>query len=83
HGAMLCASLMVTLGALNAFILRLGMMRLLVGNIVLLWSVSDMLLIGAGVCGASVLVARSRAFLHDLLYLGIAYLSWLVLSALR
>ncbi|EIF79415.1 LysE family protein, partial [Burkholderia pseudomallei 354a] len=43
HGAMLCASLIVTIGAQNAFILRQGIMRSHVGKIVLLCTLSDML----------------------------------------
>ncbi len=83
HGAMLCASLIVTIGAQNAFILRQGIMRSHVGKIVLLCTLSDMLLIGAGVGGASVLVERYPAFVHAVLYVGLAYLAWFGLSALR
>ncbi|AJY39556.1 MULTISPECIES: LysE/ArgO family amino acid transporter [Burkholderia] len=83
HGAMLCASLIVTIGAQNAFILRQGIMRSHVGKIVLLCTLSDMLLIGAGVGGASVLVERYPTFVHAVLYVGLAYLAWFGLSALR
>ncbi|MBO2975869.1 LysE/ArgO family amino acid transporter [Burkholderia pseudomallei] len=83
HGAMLCASLIVTIGAQNAFILRQGIIRSHVGKIVLLCTLSDMLLIGAGVGGASVLVERYPAFVHAVLYVGLAYLAWFGLSALR
>ena len=58
HGAALCASLIVTIGAQNAFVLRQGIMRSHVGKIVLLCAVSDFILIGAGVGGASALVER-------------------------
>jgi L-lysine exporter family protein LysE/ArgO len=46
-------------------------------------ALSDFLLIGAGVGGASVLVSRYPAFIHALLYVGLAYLAWFGISALR
>ncbi|WP_345813656.1 LysE/ArgO family amino acid transporter [Paraburkholderia sp. PREW-6R] len=83
HGAALCASLIVTIGAQNAFVLRQGIMRSHVGKIVALCALSDFILIGAGVGGASVLVERYPAFVHALLYVGLAYLAWFGISALR
>lgn len=83
HGAALCASLIVTIGAQNAFVLRQGIMRAHVGKIVLLCTLSDMILIGAGVGGASVLVERYPTFVHAVLYVGLAYLAWFGLTALR
>ncbi|AXE92948.1 LysE/ArgO family amino acid transporter [Paraburkholderia terricola] len=83
HGAALCASLIVTIGAQNAFVLRQGIMRSHVGKIVLLCALSDCILIGAGVGGASVLVERYPLFVHTMLYVGLAYLAWFGISALR
>ncbi|KVT96203.1 amino acid transporter [Burkholderia ubonensis] len=83
HGAALCASLIVTIGAQNAFVLRQGIMRSHIGKIVLLCALSDMILIGAGVGGASVLVERYPTFVHAVLYVGLAYLAWFGLNALR
>ncbi|MEW6344608.1 MAG: LysE/ArgO family amino acid transporter [Pseudomonadota bacterium] len=83
HGAALCASLIVTIGAQNAFVLRQGIMRSHVGKIVLLCMLSDFILIAAGVGGASVLVERYPVFVHTMLYVGLAYLAWFGLSALR
>ncbi|KVN77867.1 LysE/ArgO family amino acid transporter [Burkholderia ubonensis] len=83
HGAALCASLIVTIGAQNAFVLRQGIMRAHIGKIVLLCALSDMILIGAGVGGASVLVERYPTFVHAVLYVGLAYLAWFGLNALR
>jgi L-lysine exporter family protein LysE/ArgO len=83
HGAALCASLIVTIGAQNAFVLRQGIMRAHVGKIVLLCALSDFILIGAGVGGASVLVSRYPVFIHTLLDVGLAYLAWFGVSALR
>jgi L-lysine exporter family protein LysE/ArgO len=83
HGAALCASLIVTIGAQNAFLLRQGIMRSHVGKIVALCAMSDFILIGAGVGGASVLVERYPAFVHAMLYVGLAYLAWFGINALR
>ncbi|WP_323123211.1 LysE/ArgO family amino acid transporter [Burkholderia alba] len=83
HGAALCASLIVTIGAQNAFVLRQGIMCSHVGKIVLLCALSDMILIGAGVGGASVLVERYPTFVHAVLYVGLAYLAWFGINALR
>ncbi|MFM0413672.1 LysE/ArgO family amino acid transporter [Paraburkholderia aromaticivorans] len=83
HGAALSASLIVTIGAQNAFVLRQGIMRSHVGKIVALCALSDFILIGAGVGGASVLVERYPVFVHAMLYVGLAYLAWFGVNALR
>jgi L-lysine exporter family protein LysE/ArgO len=83
HGAALCASLIVTIGAQNAYVLRQGIMRSHVGKIVALCALSDCILIGAGVGGASVLVERYPVFVHTMLYVGLAYLAWFGINALR
>jgi len=83
HGLALCASLIVTIGAQNAFVLRQGIQRSHVGKIVVLCTLSDFLLIGAGVGGASALVGRYPAFVHLVLYAGLAWLVWFGIGALR
>ena len=83
HGAALCASLIVTIGAQNAFVLRQGIMRSHVGKIVALCALSDCILISAGVGGASVLIERYPVFVHVMLYVGLAYLAWFGINALR
>lgn len=83
HGAALCASLIVTIGAQNAFVLRQGILRAHIGKIVLLCALSDFILIGAGVGGASALVERYPTFVHLVLYAGLAWLVWFGIGALR
>ncbi|MBN3814126.1 LysE/ArgO family amino acid transporter [Paraburkholderia sp. Ac-20347] len=83
HGAALCASLIVTIGAQNAFVLRQGILRSHVGKIVILCALSDFILIGAGVGGASALVERYPTFVHLVLYAGLAWLVWFGIGALR
>jgi L-lysine exporter family protein LysE/ArgO len=82
HGAALCASLIVTIGAQNAFVLRQGIMRSHVGKIVALCTVSDFILISAGVGGASALAMRYPRLVEVVLYGGLAYLAWFGLSTL-
>ncbi len=83
HGAALCASLIVTIGAQNAFVLRQGIMRSHVGKIVVLCTLSDFILISLGVGGASALVERYPTLVHAMLYVGLAYLVWFGIGALR
>ncbi|MGN6666069.1 MAG: LysE/ArgO family amino acid transporter [Trinickia sp.] len=83
HGAALCASLIVTIGAQNAFVLRQGIMRSHVGKIVALCTISDFLLISAGVGGASALAMRYPRVVEVVLYGGLAYLAWFGLSTLK
>ena len=83
HGAALCASLIVTIGAQNAFVLRQGIMRSHIGKIIVVCMLSDFALIAAGVGGASALVERYPRFVHAMLYAGLAYLAWFGISALR
>ncbi len=51
-------SLIVAIGAQNAFVLRQGLRREHVGVVVAICAVSDLLLIGAGVAGVGALVER-------------------------
>ncbi|WP_322102066.1 LysE/ArgO family amino acid transporter [Paraburkholderia sp. J41] len=83
HGAALCASLIVTIGAQNAFVLRQGILRSHIGKIVVLCALSDFILIGLGVGGASALVERYPTFVHVVLYAGLAWLVWFGIGALR
>jgi len=82
HGAVLCASLIVTIGVQNAYVLRQGIVRSHVGKIVALCALSDFALIAAGVGGASALVESYPRVVHALLYVGLAYLLWFGLNAL-
>ncbi|HTJ95631.1 MAG TPA: LysE/ArgO family amino acid transporter [Pararobbsia sp.] len=83
HGAALCASLIVTIGAQNAYVLRQGISRSHVAKIVLLCTLSDFALIAAGVGGASALMVQYPRFVHVMLYAGLAYLVWFGVMAWR
>jgi len=67
-------SLIVAIGAQNAFVLRQGLRRAHTGTVVALCAASDALLIGVGVGGMGVFVHRHPLLLDVLRWAGAAYL---------
>jgi len=63
NGFLLGASLIIAIGAQNAFVLRQGLRREFVLAVCLICAFSDALLIAAGVAGLGTLVARSETLL--------------------
>ncbi|WP_043499631.1 LysE/ArgO family amino acid transporter [Georgenia sp. SUBG003] len=77
-------SLIVAIGAQNAFVLRQGLARRHVGVVVVICAVSDALLILAGVSGVGAVVQDHPTLLSVLRWVGAAYLfGYGVLSLLR
>jgi len=77
-------SLIVAIGAQNAFVLRQGVRREHVGTVVVICAASDMVLIAAGTAGLGAVVARSGAVLEVVRWVGAAVLvGYGVRSALR
>ena len=74
-GFFLGASLIIAIGAQNAFVLRLGLQRRHVLPVVLVCSFSDAVLIAAGVAGMGSLVKQSPTLLMIISWGGIAFLS--------
>ena len=68
-------SLIVVIGAQNAYVLRQGLRREHVGAAVAICAVSDLALIGAGVAGIGVLVERAPTALDVVRWLGVAFLT--------
>jgi L-lysine exporter family protein LysE/ArgO len=68
-------SLIVVIGAQNAYVLRQGLRREHVGAAVAICAVSDLVLIGAGVAGIGVLVERAPTALDVVRWLGVAFLT--------
>jgi L-lysine exporter family protein LysE/ArgO len=62
-GFLLGASLIIAIGAQNAFVLRQGLKRQFVFVVCLICALSDALLIAAGVAGLGTLVSRSQTAL--------------------
>jgi L-lysine exporter family protein LysE/ArgO len=76
-------SLIVAIGAQNAYVLRQGLRRDRVGAVVLVCALSDLVLIAAGVAGIGVVVDRA-AFVLDLVrWFGVAFLVWYAVGSLR
>lgn len=67
-------SLIVAIGAQNAYVLRQGLARRHVGIVVAICAVSDALLIGAGVSGVGAVVREQPVLLAVLRWAGAAYL---------
>ena len=75
-------SLIVAIGAQNAFVLRQGLAREHVGVVVAICAVSDAILIVAGVAGIGTIVERAGWVLDVVRWLGVAFLTWYGVSSL-
>jgi L-lysine exporter family protein LysE/ArgO len=76
-------SLIVAIGAQNAFVLRQGLRRDRVAAVVLVCAVSDLLLIVAGVAGIGALVDRAGGVIDVVRWLGVGFLAWYGVGSLR
>lgn len=76
-------SLIVVIGAQNAFVLRQGLRREHVGLVVAVCAASDAVLIAAGVAGLGALVQAAPVALQVARWGGAAFLLWLVVGAVR
>ncbi|HEU4567286.1 MAG TPA: LysE/ArgO family amino acid transporter [Marmoricola sp.] len=76
-------SLIVAIGAQNAYVLRQGLLRSHVGPVVAVCAISDLVLIAAGVAGVGTLVDRAGWVLDVVRWVGVAFLTWYAISSLR
>jgi L-lysine exporter family protein LysE/ArgO len=76
-------SLIVAIGAQNAFVLRQGLARSNVFLVVLICSVSDALLIALGVLGLGTAIESLPVLLEVVRWFGVGYLIWFGISSLR
>ena len=83
HGFVLGLSLILAIGAQNAFVLRQGIRREHVGAVVLVCALSEAVLIGAGVAGFGVLEGRLPWLEPVMLWAGVAFLTVYGLARLR
>src|ERR1700728_3508823 len=74
-------SLIVAIGAQNAFVLRQGLRRAHVGPIVTVCTLSDVLLIVAGVAGIGAVIQHAGWALQAVRWFGVAFLTWYGLSS--
>ena len=77
------ASLIVAIGAQNAFVLRTGLARRWVLPVVLVCLISDAVLILAGVAGIGAVTARAPWALEAVRWLGVVFLVGYAALALR
>lgn len=82
-GFALGATLIVAIGAQNAFVLRQGIRQEHVAPIVAFCALSDLLLIGAGVAGLAGILGDSPSLVALLTIAGSAFLVWYGINALR
>ncbi|MDR7253145.1 L-lysine exporter family protein LysE/ArgO [Nocardioides sp. BE266] len=75
-------SLIVAIGAQNAFVLRQGLRRSHVGPVVAICALSDLVLIVAGVAGIGVVVDRAPWAVEVVRWLGVAFLTAYGISSL-
>ena len=76
-------TLIVAIGAQNAYVLRQGLAREHVGLVVAVCAVSDLVLIVAGVAGIGTIVEQAPRALTVVRWLGVAFLTWYAVSSLR
>jgi L-lysine exporter family protein LysE/ArgO len=76
-------SLIIAIGAQNAFVIRQGLTRQHVFLVVAICAVSDALLILLGISGLGVLIQSVPALLEVIRWFGVAYLTWFGIRSLR
>lgn len=76
-------SLIVAIGAQNAFVLRQGLRRQHVLTVVLICAFSDALLIALGILGLGAAISSAPLLIELFRYGGAAYLLWFAITALR
>jgi L-lysine exporter family protein LysE/ArgO len=75
-------SLIVAIGAQNAFVLRQGLAREHVGPVVAICALSDLVLILAGVAGIGTVIRQAGWVVDVVRWLGVAFLTWYGVSSL-
>ncbi|MCR1786621.1 LysE/ArgO family amino acid transporter [Nocardioides carbamazepini] len=82
-GLLTTASLIVAIGAQNAYVLRQGLLRSHVGIVVLICAASDTILISAGIAGVGAIVDETGWALDVVRWLGVAFLLGYAAGSLR
>lgn len=76
-------SLIIAIGAQNAYVLRMGLTRRYVLLIVVICTVSDAALIAAGVGGLGGIIRSAPTALEVFRWVGVAYLAYFALTSFR
>ena len=75
-------TLIIAIGAQNAFVLRQGLARRHVGPVVAVCAVSDLVLIVAGVAGIGTVIEQAGWVIDVVRWAGVAFLTWYGVSSL-
>lgn len=76
-------SLIIAIGAQNAFVIKQGLLKQHVALIVTICALADALLIFLGTGGLGTLIQRHPSLLEFIRWFGVAYLTWFGLKSLR
>ncbi|MEJ6574664.1 MAG: LysE family transporter [Actinomycetes bacterium] len=76
-------SLIIAIGAQNAFVIRQGLTKKFVGLTVLICAFSDALLIALGASGLGALIKSNSSILEIVRWFGVSYLLWFAIKSAR
>lgn len=76
-------SLIVAIGAQNAFVIRQGLTKKYVLPVVAICSIADALLIALGVAGLGAVISGLPWMLEAIRWFGVAYLTWFGIKSIR
>ena len=76
-------SLIIAIGAQNAFVIRQGLTKKFVLLTVLICAFSDALLIALGASGLGALIKANKNILEFIRWFGVAYLLWFAFKSAR
>lgn len=82
-GFLVTISLIVAIGAQNAYVLKLGLLRQHVLKVVLFCTFSDFLLISAGVLGLGYFIKGEQLFINAIAFFGIAFLCFYAFTSFK
>lgn len=83
NGLLICAGLIVAIGAQNAFVLQQSLRRQHAWLVAGVCALCDWLLVGVGVLGLGMLIAQQAALMEVARWSGAAFLAWQAWLALR
>src|SRR3954465_1369840 len=75
-------TLIIAIGAQNAFVLRQGLAREHVAPVVMICALSDLVLIVAGVAGIGTVIRQAGWVIDVVRWLGVAFLTWYGVTSL-
>lgn len=83
NGLLICAGLIVAIGAQNAFVLQQSLRRQHAWLVAGICALCDWLLVGLGVLGLGAIIAQQNALMEVARWAGTAFLAWQAWLALR